>query len=61
MEQGVIPILTRFVIEGTTGPFGVMTPLGVTGRFALAQGDGRVYLKMSDLTGPIARTYPPQP
>jgi hypothetical protein len=62
MEQGVIPILTRFVIEGTPGPFGVMTPLGVVGRFALVQGDDRVYLNMwADLTGPIARTYPPQP
>ncbi|HEY2369768.1 MAG TPA: acyl-CoA thioesterase [Polyangiaceae bacterium] len=62
MEQGVIPILTRFVIEGAPGPFGVMTPLGVVGRFALAQGDGRVYLNMwADLSGPIARTYPPQP
>lgn len=62
MEQGVIPILTRFVIEGTPGPFGVMTPLGVTGRFALARSDDRVYLNMwADLTGPIARTYPPQP
>jgi len=62
MAAGVIPILTRFVIEGTVGPFGVMTPLGVTGRFALMQGDERVYLNMwADLTGPIARTYPPQP
>ena len=62
MEQGVIPILTRFVIEGTPGPFGVMTPLGVVGRFALAQGDDRVFLNMwADLSGPIARTYPPQP
>src|SRR5689334_7158531 len=46
MERGVIPILTRFVIEGTPGPFGVMTPLGVAGRFQLARGDGRVYLNM---------------
>jgi hypothetical protein len=62
MEQGLIPILTRFVIEGTPGPFGVTTPLGVTGRFQLAQGDDRVYLNMwADLTGPIGRTYPPQP
>ena len=62
MERGVIPILTRFVLEGTPGPFGVMTPLGVVGRFTLAQGDGRVYLNMwADLTGPIARTHPPQP
>ena len=62
MERGLIPILTRFVIEGTPGPFSVTTPLGVKGRFQLAQGDDRVYLNMwADLTGPIGRTYPPQP
>jgi acyl-CoA thioesterase FadM len=62
MDQGVIPILTRFVIEGTPGPFGVMSPLGVTGRFELARGEDHVYLNMwADLTGPIARTHPPQP
>ena len=60
--NGIIPILTRFVIEGAPGPFGVMTPLGVAGRFQIAQGAERVHLNMwADLTGPIARTYPPQP
>jgi hypothetical protein len=62
MEQGIIPILTRFVIEGTPGPFGVTTPLGVTGRFELADNGERVFLNMwAELGGPIARTYPPQP
>ncbi len=68
IEHGVIPILSRFVIEGTPGPFGVATPLGVTGRFGLAQVENdrgepeRVVLNMwADLTGPIARTYPPPP
>ncbi len=63
LASGVVPILTRFVIEGSPGPFGVATPLAVEGRFALAELSGeRVYLNMwAELTGPIARTYPPQP
>lgn len=62
IQHGVIPILSRFVIEGTPGPFGVTKPLGVTGRFQLSQGDDRVFLNMwADLTGPIGRTYPPKP
>jgi hypothetical protein len=62
IQHGVIPILSRFVIEGTPGPFGVTKPLGVTGRFQLAQGEDRVFLNMwAELTGPIGRTYPPKP
>jgi acyl-CoA thioesterase FadM len=68
LRSGVVPVLTRFVIEGTPGPFGIASPLSVTGRFALGQvenEDGepeRVVLNMwADLTGPIARTYPPPP
>ena len=62
IQHGVIPILSRFVIEGTPGPFGVAKPLGVTGRFQLAQGEERVFLNMwGDLTGPIGRVYPPKP
>jgi len=68
IASGVVPILTRFVIDGAPGPFGVATPLAVTGRFALGQvfdardAPQRVVLNMwAELTGPIARTYPPQP
>ncbi len=68
LRAGVVPVLTRFVIEGTPGPFGLASPLSVTGRFTLAQVENekgeleRVVLNMwADLTGPIARTYPPAP
>ncbi|HEY1960698.1 MAG TPA: acyl-CoA thioesterase [Polyangiaceae bacterium] len=63
MATGVVPILTRFVIEGEPGPFGIATPLSVLGRFSLAQTAGeRVFLNMwAELSGPIGRTYPPQP
>ena len=54
IQHGVIPILSRFVVEGTPGPFGVTTPLGVTGRFAgVARRADRVFLNMwAELTGP---------
>ena len=63
LASGVVPILTRFVIEGAPGPFGIATPLGVVGRFSLGEHPGeRVFLNMwADLTAPIGRTYPPQP
>lgn len=66
--SGVVPILTRFVIEGSDGPFAVAPPLAVTGRFQIAQvvddrGEPeRVVLNMwTDLAGPRGRTYPPAP
>jgi hypothetical protein len=66
--SGVIPILSRFVIEGAPGPFAIAPPLEVTGRFALGQvRDGRgepdrVVLGMwAELSGRIGRTHPPQP
>jgi hypothetical protein len=63
MREGIVPILSRFVLEGTDGPFGVMAPMEATGRFALVETDsGRIALNMwSEVTGPIGRTYPPQP
>jgi hypothetical protein len=62
-EKGIVPILTRFVIEGTEGPFSVMTPMEATGRFTLAETEqGRVMLNMwAEVKAPIGRTYPPQP
>jgi hypothetical protein len=66
--QGIVPILTRFVIEGSPGPFGVAPPLAATGRFQIAQvtddrGEpSRVALNMwAELAGPRGRTYPPPP
>ena len=62
-EKGIVPILTRYVLEGTPGPFGLMTPMQATGRFELARTDrDRVALNMwAELRAPIGRTYPPQP
>jgi len=62
-DAGIVPILTRYVIEGDPGPFSVVTPMNATGRFALAQtSDGHVMLNMwAEVTAPIGRTYPPAP
>ncbi len=65
---GIVPILTRFVMEGSPGPFAVGPALSVTGRFQIAQvvnarGEPeRVALNMwAELSGPRGRTYPPPP
>jgi hypothetical protein len=54
MAQGIIPILSRYVIEGTAGPFDLMSPVQATGRHALAETeDGRVVVNMwADLEAP---------
>jgi hypothetical protein len=65
---GVIPILTRFVIEGGDGPVGVRGPLSATGCFQLAQslvpGGGIKHLHLNlwtHVTAPRGRTYGPPP
>jgi hypothetical protein len=63
LRSGIVPVLTRFVMEGTPGPFSVMTPMEATGRHVLAETDtGRVVVNMwAELKAPIGRTYPPFP
>lgn len=65
---GVIPILTRFVIEGGDGPLGVRGPLQATGCFQLAHStDERGAVKHLHLnlwtrvTALRSRTYGPPP
>ena len=65
LAQGVIPILTRFEIEGGPGPFAVETHLDVEGGFALACAEGdprRILLDMdATVTGRKGRTNLPPP
>jgi acyl-CoA thioesterase FadM len=65
--SGVVPILSRIVIEGTPGPFSVAR-FTANGAFHLshaksANGDvDRIFLDMwADVTAPIARMYGPPP
>ena len=56
---GIVPILSRFVLEGAPGPFSANVPIEAEGTCQLAQADdGRFMLDMwADLYGPIGRTY----
>jgi hypothetical protein len=73
--QGIVPILSRFVLEGTRGPFSASAPIEAEGSYRLARVDGtspalpergqnldggRLMLDMwADLHGPLGRTYGP--
>jgi len=59
VAQGIVPILSRFVLEGRPGPFSANEPVEAEGTCRLARAeDGRFVLDMwADLTGAIGRTY----
>ncbi len=66
--QGIVPILTRFVMEGTPGPFSASVPVSASGTFRIARAIGpggetqKLLLEMwADVSGPVGRTYDPQP
>ena len=68
MRRGIVPMLSRFVLEGEPGPFSVMKPLECEGRYALARALNeageveRIIVNMwAELRGPIGRTRPPRP
>ena len=56
---GVVPILSRFVLEGFAGPVGANAAIEAQGTFRLARTDeGRFMLDMwADLHGKVGRTY----
>ena len=65
---GILPILSRFELEGGPGPFGVDKPVRVEGGYALSHavdGEGRVARVMLDLDAellaPKGRTNLPKP
>lgn len=68
-EQGIVPILTRYLAEGTPGPFGMMPTISSAGTFELTHalspttGDvDRILLRMwVEIFGPLGRTHGPQP
>jgi len=56
--QGIVPILSRFVLEGGAGPFSANAPFEAEGTCRMARADGRIVLDMwADLYGVIGRTY----
>jgi hypothetical protein len=68
LTEGVVPILTRLVIDATPGPFGIDPPLQSRGRFLFAHSVDdtgavdRLHLNMwVDLDGTRGRVWDPQP
>ncbi|MDI1445008.1 hypothetical protein [Polyangium sp. 6x1] len=66
--EGILPILSRFVIEGGDGPLSVMSPMEGEGRFQLAHTAGengaveRLVLNMwCNVFGKAGRTHGPAP
>jgi hypothetical protein len=59
VAAGVVPILSRFVLEGGAGPFSAIAPVEAEGTCQLAlSADGRFMLDMwADLYGALGRTY----
>jgi hypothetical protein len=57
--HGIVPILSRFVMEGAPGPFSSSAPIEAEGCYRLGRGEeGRLMLDMwADLYGPVGRTY----
>ncbi len=67
-RTGIVPLLTRFVLEGGAGPISVRTPLSGRGAYQLAHtvdGDGnpdRALLNFwVTLDAPLGRTHGPPP
>ena len=67
-EAGIIPILTRYELEGAPGPFAVDKPIQVEGGYALSHSvddNGqvqRIFLELdAELRGPKGRTNLPRP
>jgi hypothetical protein len=68
LRQGILPILTRLVVEAAPGPFSVEPEMQAEGCYALAHGCdetgavNRLYLNMwAELWAPRGLTYGPKP
>jgi hypothetical protein len=62
-ENGIFPILSRLVLEGTGGPFSANSRVDAEGSYRLARaGDGRFMLDVwADVHAPLGRTHNPLP
>jgi hypothetical protein len=59
LERGIIPVLSRFVLEGEAGPLAASATIEADGACRLARlADGRIVLDMwASLHAPLGRTY----
>jgi acyl-CoA thioesterase FadM len=62
-EHGVMPIISRFVMEGTNGPFSANRRVEAEGTYRIVRSeDGRFMLDMwASLYAPLGRTHGPPP
>jgi hypothetical protein len=67
-DAGILPILTRYELEGGPGPFAIDKPIQVEGGFTLSHSVGedgqvaRIFLDLdAELRGPKGRTNLPRP
>jgi hypothetical protein len=63
-RQGIIPVLTRFVIEAGDGPFSVRWPLEADGCYQLARAQPKGHLMLNlwlSAKAPRGRTHGPPP
>lgn len=58
-KRGIVPILSRFILEGYAGPISASAPIDAQGTYQLARSsDGRFVLDMwADLRAAVGRTY----
>jgi acyl-CoA thioesterase FadM len=66
--HGIVPILTRLVLQSTGGPMAVRTPFEAQGAYELAHArdEGGAVVRIllhaqAELYAPVGRTHPPQP
>lgn len=66
--QGILPILTRLIMQATGGPISVRNKVEVDGAYQLGHSAdergavARIYVNAHvELYAPVARTHPPQP
>lgn len=61
-DSGIVPIISRLVLEGTAGPFSANGRVDAEGTYRLARSeDGRYMIEVwADLFAPIGRTHGPR-
>jgi acyl-CoA thioesterase FadM len=62
LKNGILPIISRLVLEGAAGPFSANGRVDAEGTYQLARsGDGRFMIDVwADLFAPIGRTHGPR-
>jgi hypothetical protein len=58
LQRGIVPILTRFVLEGTAGPFSPYATVDAEATYRMARVDAGFVVDMwAEILAPLGRTY----